>query len=83
MHMTPIRSYSAIWQQSVHRCQLDEQRKRQNDLAAFNVLRGMLQKSEYDAMLTQWHNGELEIRIQQGLIITCYTPAERSGNLQP
>jgi hypothetical protein len=67
----------------VHRRQLDEQHKRQNDLAAFNVLRGMLQKSEYDAMLTQWHNGELEIRIQQGLIITCYTPAERNGNLQP
>jgi hypothetical protein len=36
---------------------LDEQRKRQNDLAVFNVLRGMLQKSEYDAMLARWHNG--------------------------
>ena len=83
MHMTPIRSYSAIWQQSVQTRRPVEQRKRQNDLAVFDVLRGMLQKSEYDAMLTRWHNGELEICMKDGLIITCYTPAERDGSLQP
>lgn len=81
MHMTPIRSYSGIWQQSVPTRQANEQRKRQNDLAVFNVLRGMLQKPEYERMLTRWHNGELEICIVGRLIITCYTPAERDKSL--
>jgi len=80
MHMTPIRSYSAIWQQSMQSRQLDEQRKYQKDLAVLNMLRGMLQKSEYDAILSRWQNGALELRIKDRMIITCYTPAERGGS---
>jgi hypothetical protein len=76
MRMVPIRNYSGIRQQSVQARQVEE-RKRQNDLSVFNLLRGMLQKSEYDAMLAQWHSGEREVWIKDGLIITCYTPAER------
>jgi hypothetical protein len=73
MHMTPIRNYSTIWKQSVLTYGPGEQRKRRQDLAVFNVLRGMLESSEYDAMLTHWHNGELEICIKDKCIITCYT----------
>jgi hypothetical protein len=79
MHMTPIRSYSAIWKQSALTRGRGEQRKRRQDLAVLNVLRGMLESSEYDAMLTHWYNGELEICIKDEFIITCYTPA----TLQP
>ena len=53
----------------------------EEDLSVFKVLRGILENSEYDA--TQWHNGELEIYIGDGLIITCYTPVERGGTQHP
>jgi hypothetical protein len=82
MHMTPIRSYSVIWRQSMLTRQVNERRKHQNDLAVFDVLREMLQKSEYERMLARWHNGELEIYMERGLIITCYTPSERHGSLK-
>jgi len=80
MYMAPIRSYSSIWQQSVLARRLDDQLKHRNDLAVLNALRTVLQKSEYETMLTRWHNGELELRIKDGMIITCYTPAGRDGS---
>jgi hypothetical protein len=80
MYMAPIRSYGSIWQQSVLTRRLADQLKHRNDLAVLNALRTVLQKSEYEAMLTRWHNGELELRIKDGMIITCYTPAGRDGS---
>jgi hypothetical protein len=42
--------------------------------AALEILKKVLPASEYDRMESEWRNGQREIRLEDGCIITCLTP---------
>ena len=42
---------------------------------AFDYLQSVLPAEEYDRMVRQWRSGQRDVRIENGLIVTCFTPA--------
>lgn len=42
---------------------------------AFDYLQSMLSAEEYESMVRQWRSGQREVRIENGFIVTCFTPA--------
>ena len=43
---------------------------------AFNHLQSILSAEEYGRMVRQYQNGEREVRIENGFIVTCFTPGK-------
>lgn len=43
---------------------------------AFDYLQSVLSAEEYDRMVRQYQNGQREVRIENGFIVTCFTPAD-------
>ena len=44
--------------------------------AALEILKKVLPAPDYDRMESEWRNGLREIRLEDGFIITCLTPAQ-------
>jgi hypothetical protein len=42
---------------------------------AFDYLQSVLSAEEYDRMVRQWQSGQRDVRIENGFIVTCFTPA--------
>ena len=42
---------------------------------AFNYLKSVLSAEEYDRMVRQYQSGQREVRVENGYIVTCFTPA--------
>ncbi len=47
-----------------------------NTEAVLEILKKVLPGPDYDRMESEWRNGEREIRLEDGFIITCLTPAQ-------
>ena len=43
-------------------------------MAALGILKKVLPVTEYERMETEWRNGQREIRLEDGFVITCLTP---------
>jgi len=41
---------------------------------AFNHLKHVLSADEYQRMVREWEAGHREIRVEDGYVITCFTP---------
>jgi hypothetical protein len=41
---------------------------------AFDYLKSVLSAEEYDRMVRQYQRGQREVRIENGFIVTCFTP---------
>jgi hypothetical protein len=44
--------------------------------AALEILKRVLPPPDYDRMESEWRNGQREIRLEDGFIITCLTPVQ-------
>ena len=44
--------------------------------AALEILKKVLPAPDYDRLESEWRNGLREIRLEDGFIITCLTPAQ-------
>jgi len=53
----------------------DPQRASPETEAALEVLKRVLPASDYCRMESEWRNGQREIRLEGGFIVTCFTPA--------
>jgi hypothetical protein len=42
---------------------------------AFDYLQSVLSAEEYARMVRQWRSGQRDVRIENGFIVTCFTPA--------
>ena len=52
----------------------DAAMRAQQKAEGLRVLRAMLPVSEYDAMLSQCESGEREVRLENGFVLTCFSP---------
>ncbi len=41
---------------------------------AYDYLKSVLSAEEYDRMVRQYQRGQREVRIENGFIVTCFTP---------
>jgi hypothetical protein len=48
----------------------------QQKAEALRALKSILPASEYEAMAAQIHSGEREVRVENGFVITCFSPTE-------
>jgi hypothetical protein len=55
---------------------VDAKRVAPSTEAALEILKTVLPASDYDRMESEWRNGLREIRLEDGFIITCLTPAQ-------
>jgi hypothetical protein len=42
---------------------------------AFDYLQSVLSAEEYERMVRQYRSGQRDVRIENGFIVTCFTPA--------
>jgi hypothetical protein len=55
---------------------VDAKRVAPSTEAALEILKTVLPAPDYDRMESEWRNGLREIRLEDGFIITCLTPAQ-------
>jgi hypothetical protein len=54
----------------------EAQRVAPETVVALEILKKALPTPDYDRMESEWRNGLREIRLENGFIITCLTPAQ-------
>ena len=53
-----------------------QEARAQQKAEAIRALKSILPASEYEAMAAQIHSGEREVRVENGFVITCFSPRE-------
>jgi hypothetical protein len=59
------------FEKSIH---ANEAARAQQKAEALRALKVILSASEYDAMVSQCQSGEREVRVENGFVLTCFSP---------
>ena len=53
---------------------VQERVRAQQKAEALRALKSILPASEYEAMAAQYQSGEREVRLENGFVMTCFSP---------
>jgi hypothetical protein len=67
-------SHSTKFGSLERRTHADEAARAQQKAEALRALKVILSADEYDAMVRQCQSGEREVRVENGFVLTCYSP---------